>query len=205
MVSKLGLFVLFLNEAIMIRIFTLLITLLVGQSALAQGKITPPQNTNIHDRQEQTSSIKRQHSQSIPTTLAGYTLGRTTRNGAEKYTFDKGYSLSYPGGSKLTAHYVDFSGYIWNDVELYFHNNKLYKIVFSKPDLPSEHKSFGSYTPDSEIFASIYQVLSNKYSKYCKSDGIYDDGKTTISVNSHQLIYTDDALNGKATNAYDSL
>lgn len=189
----------------MIRIFTLLITLLVGQLALAQGKITPPQNTNIHARQEQTSSIKRQHSQSIPTTLAGYTLGRTTRNGAEKYTFDKGYSLSYPDGSKLTAHYVDFSGYIWNDVELYFHNNKLYKIVFSKPDLPSEHKSYGSYTPDSEIFTSISQILSTKYPKYSKGGGTYDDGRTTIIISNYQLIYIDDALNGKATNSYDSL
>lgn len=189
----------------MIRTFAIFITLFVSQIAFAQGKINLPQKTNKPTRQEQTSSTKRQSMQSIPTILAGYALGRTTRSGAEKYTFDKGYSLSYPDGSKLTAHYVDFSGYIWNDVELYFYNNKLYKIVFSKPDLPSEHKSFGSYTPDSEIFSSISQALSTKYSKYAKGEGIYDDGKTTVSINSYQLIYSDDALSRKATNSYDSL
>lgn len=188
-----------------LRIWIFILSCLFCANAFAQGKIDPPQNTNSPTRQTQTPSTKKQSSQSIPTTLAGYVLGRTTRSGAEKYTFDKGYSLSYPDGSKLTAHYVDFSGYIWNDVELYFHNNRLYKIVFSKPDLPSEHKSYGSYTPDSEIFASISQILSTKYSKYSKGNGTYDDGKTTIIINNYQLVYIDDALNRKATNSYDSL
>lgn len=168
---------------------------------LAQGKITHPQRTNTPIQQSQTIST----TQSLPTTVAGYSLGRTTRSGAEKYTFDKGYSLSYPDGSKLTAHYVDFAGYIWNDVELYFYQNKLYKIVFSKPDIPSEHKTLGPFTPDSEIFTSISRILSDKYSRYSKGGGTYCDGKTTISINTNQLSYTNDVLNRKATNSYDSL
>lgn len=184
----------------MIRILAFLILFFSCQILFAQGKITSPQKTKTPVQQGQTYS-----SQSLPTTVAGYKLGITTRSGAEKYTYDKGYSLSYPDGSKLTAHYVDFAGYIWNDVELYFHNNRLYKIVFSKPDLPSEHKSYGSYTPDSEIFASISQILSTKYSKYSKGNDTYDDGKTTIIINNYQLVYIDDALNRKATNSYDSL
>lgn len=178
---------------------------LLSVNAFAQGKITPPRNTNIPTRQGQTSSVKRQSSQSIPTTLAGYTLGHTTRSGAEKYTFDKGYSLSYPDGSKLTAHYVDFAGYIWNDVELYFYNNRLYKIVFSEPELPREHKTLGSHTPDSEIYTSISQILQDKYSKYSKGEDTFDDGRTTIVINNSQLIYIDNILNRKATNSYDSL
>lgn len=184
----------------MIRILAFLILFFSCQILFAQGKITSPQKTKTPVQQGQTYS-----NQSLPTTVAGYKLGITTRSGAEKYTYDKGYSLIYPDGSKLTAHYVDFAGYIWNDVELYFHQNKLYKIVFSKPDVPSEHKTYGSFTPDSEIFTSISQILSDKYSRYSKGGGTYDDGKTTISIKTHLLIYINDALNSKATNTYDSL
>ena len=168
---------------------------------LAQGKITHTQRTNTPIQQSQANST----TQSLPTTVAGYTLGQMTRSGAEKYTFDKGYSLSYPDGSKLTAHYVDFAGYIWNDVELFFYQNKLYKIVFSKPDIPSEHKSYGAQTPDSELFATLSKNLSKKYSKYSKGGESYSDGKTTITISSPQLTYINDALNRKATNSYDSL
>lgn len=185
----------------LIRHFLIFILFFSPFYCLAQGKITHPQRRNTPTQQEQTNST----GQSLPTTVAGYKLGITTRSGAEKYTFDKGYSLSYPDGTKLTAHYVDFAGYIWNDVELYFHQNKLYKIVFSKPDVPSEHKTYGSYTPDSDIFSNISNILSNKYSKYSKGSGTYNDGRTTVTINSHQLIYTNDALNRKATNSYDSL
>ena len=166
----------------------------------AQGKITHPQRTNTPSQQEQTHL-----GQSLTVTIAGYTLGRMTRSGAEKYTFDKGYSLSYPDGSKLNAHYVDFAGYIWNDVESFFYQNKLYKIVFSKPDIPSEHKTFGPFTPDSVIFTSISRILSDKYSRYSKGGGTYCDGKTTISINTNQLTYTNDVLSRKATNSYDTL
>lgn len=71
----------------------------------AQGKITHPQKSTTTIQQGQVSA----ETKSLPTTVAGYKLGITTRSGAEKYTFDKGYSLSYPDGSKLTAHYVDFA------------------------------------------------------------------------------------------------
>ena len=184
----------------MIRILAFLILFFSCQILFAQGKITSPQKTKTHVQQGQTYS-----NQSLPTTVAGYKLGITTRSGAEKYTYDKGYSLSYPDGSKLTAHYVDFAGYIWNDVELYFHQNKLYKVVFLKPDLPSEHKTYGSSTPDPEIFSNISQLLFNKYSRYSKDGGTYSDGKITISISTNQLIYSNDALNRKATNSYDSL
>lgn len=184
----------------MIRILAFLILFFSCQILFAQGKITSPQKTKTPVQQGQTYS-----NQSLPTTVAGYKLGITTRSGAEKYTYDKGYSLSYPDGSKLTAHYVDFAGYIWNDVELYFHQNKLYKVIFLKPDVPSEHKTYGHSTPDLEIFSSIAQMLSNKYSKYKNGVGQYSDGKTTININTEQLIYSNDALNSKATNSYDSL
>lgn len=184
----------------MIRVLTLVILLFSCQPLFAQGKIISPQKSKTPVQQGSTHS-----NQSLPTTVAGYKLGLMTRSGAEKYTFDKGYSLSYPDGSKLTAHYVDFAGYVWNDVELYFHQNKLYKIVFSKPDVPSEHKTYGPFTPDLEIFGAIALMLSDKYSKYNKGLGQYRDGRTTININTEQLIYSLDALNRKANNTYDSL
>ena len=184
----------------MIRIFTFLILFFSCQIIFGQGKITSPQKTKTPTQQGQSHS-----GQSLPTTVAGYKLGITTRSDAEKYTFDKGYSLSYPEGSKLTAHYVDFAGYIWNDVELYFHQNKLYKVVFLKPDVPSEHKTYGPFTPDLEIFGAIAIMLADKYSKYNKGLGQYSDGRTTININTEQLIYSLDALNRKANNTYDSL
>ena len=65
--------------------------------------------------------------------------------------------------------------------------------------------SDGSYTPDSDIFSNISNILSNKYPKYSKGSGTYNDGRTTVTINSHQLIYSNDALNRKATNSYDNL
>lgn len=182
-----------------LRFFLVMLSCILFADAFAQGKISHPQKSNTPTQQVQSSS-------SISTTIAGYSLGKTTRSGAENYTFNKGYSVSYPDGAKLAAHHVDFSGYEWDDVELYFYNNKLYKIVFSKPRISAEKDLFYSNrTPTSTIFSNISQILSNKYSRYNKGNGTFNDGKTTIIINSQQLIYLNNALNSKATNTYDDL
>lgn len=182
-----------------LRILLVMLSCIFFADVFAQGKITHPQKSTTTTQQVQSSS-------SIPTTIAGYSLGKTTRSGAENYTFNKGYSLSYPDGAKLTAHHVNFSGYEWDDVKLFFYNNKLYKIVFSKPCISSEKDLFYTdRTPTSSIFSNISQMLSNKYSRYNKGNGTFNDGKTTIIINSQQLIYLNNALNSKATNTYDDL
>lgn len=139
----------------MIRIFSFLLIFFSCQILFAQGKITHPHKTTTPIQQEHASTTTK----SLPTTVAGYKLGQMSRNGAEKYTYDKGYSLSYSNGSKLTAHYVDFAGYIWNDVELYFHQNKLYKVVFLNPDFPSEHKTYGNNS-DNNLHDERYKLFS---------------------------------------------
>ena len=181
----------------LVKLFIIIFIIQIPVFSFGQGKVSHPN--------KQISTPSKQSTYSIPNTVAGYSLGVSTRKSAEKYTYDKGYSLSYPSGSKLTAHYVDFAGYVWNDVELYFENNKLFKIVFMKPDIPSEHNSYSYLTPDSEIFSTIAQNLSSKYSMYRKGEGIYNDGKTTITINDYQLIYSNNALSNKAMNSYDNL